>query len=129
MRVTIRFDSATTEQVRAMSVALNGVLGNNRLTLGVEGPEHWHGETPPLRENQFAEVVGRLVKYKGQPLGDIAVTHTHDGGAPFSVLPGRVVCANTYAPVQSVRPCPHCDAAYVTEDGNCVHCGADRSSE
>lgn len=61
MRVTISFDSASTDEVRALSVALHQVTGCNSLTLGVEGPECWHGETPPLNPNQFAEVTGWLV--------------------------------------------------------------------
>lgn len=28
-----------------------------------------------------------------------------------------------------MTPCPHCDQAAVTNDGCCVHCGADRSDE
>lgn len=104
MRVTIQFDSATTKQVRALSVALHQATGDNNLTLGVEGPEHWHGSTPPLTPNQFADVVGRLVRYEGRPLGDIAV-----GG---------------YA--NPSEPCPHCNEAAVVHDGCCVHCGAPR---
>ena len=65
MRVTISFDSANTDQVRDLSVALNRATGNNRLTLGVEGPECWHGETPKLTPNQFADVVGNLVGWHG----------------------------------------------------------------
>lgn len=66
MRVSIRFDSATTEQVRQLSVALHKATGNNRITLGVEGPECWHGETPPVTPNQFARVVAELCKADGQ---------------------------------------------------------------
>ena len=72
MRTTIKFDSATTEQVRQLSVALHKATGDNNLTLGVEGPEHWHGETPPLTPNQFAAVVARLVTSDGRSLADIA---------------------------------------------------------
>ena len=72
MRITIKFDSATTTQVRDLSVALNAAIGRNQLTAGVDGPECWGGETPPLTPNQFAAVVGRIVKFKGQPIGDAA---------------------------------------------------------
>lgn len=65
MRVRIEFDSATTEQVRKLSVALNHAIGNNRLTVGVEGPEHWGGITPSLTPNQFAVLVAELCKVDG----------------------------------------------------------------
>ena len=74
MRITINFDSASTEQVRKLSVALNAVLGDNTVHVGVEGPEGWHGSTPHLSENQCADVVGRLVKVDGIPIGDLALS-------------------------------------------------------
>ncbi len=73
MRVSITFDSATTEQVRLLSVALNKARGNNRLELGVEGPECWHGSTPNLTPTEFATLVGALVTFDGRPIGDIAL--------------------------------------------------------
>lgn len=71
MRVTIEFDSATTEQVRQLSVALNQVLGDNNLTLGVEGGDYWHGHTPHLNPNQFAAVAARIIKCGGDSLASI----------------------------------------------------------
>lgn len=71
MRVTIAFDSASTKQVRDLSVALHHALGNNRLTLGVEGPECWHGETPKLTPNQFAQVFAHLVKLDGRTFAEV----------------------------------------------------------
>jgi hypothetical protein len=71
MRVTIKFDSATTEQVRLLAVALHKVGKTGQLQVGVNGPEHWCGETPPLRPNEFADVVGNLITYKGEIVGDV----------------------------------------------------------
>lgn len=72
MRIRICFDSATTTQVRALSVALhNAAVGSNRLTVGVEGPECWGGETPSLTPNQFARVFASLVKADGRPIAEI----------------------------------------------------------
>lgn len=67
MRIRIEFDSATTKQVRDLSVALNKVNleSRNRLTVGVEGPECWGGITPSLTPNQFATVFAHLVKCNG----------------------------------------------------------------
>jgi hypothetical protein len=75
VRIRIEFDSATTEQVRALSVALNRVMPSNRLTLGVEGPEHWGGITPSLTPNQFAEVVARLCKMNGETFAEALETY------------------------------------------------------
>lgn len=80
MRVQIKFDSATTEQVRQLSVALKHATGDNNLMLGVEGPECWHGFTPHLTPNQFATVVGDLVTVDGQPIGPLAVINARRTG-------------------------------------------------
>jgi hypothetical protein len=65
MRVTIKFDSATTEAVREMAVALNHVGLEGQLRVGLNGPECWHGETPPLSSHQWARVAAMLVKVDG----------------------------------------------------------------
>lgn len=70
MRITIRFDSADTEQVRQLAVALHQIGKTGQLKVGVNGPEHWCGETPPLYPGQFASVVGALVTYNGKPIAD-----------------------------------------------------------
>lgn len=90
MRVTIKFDSATTSQVRALSAALSKVLGDNHLTLGVEGPERWHGETPHLTPNQFADVFGELVKVDGLTIGSIATNALRNN---LCTTPARLVGA------------------------------------
>jgi hypothetical protein len=70
MRVTIRFDSASTEAVREMAAALHNVGLTGTLRVGLNGPEAWSGETPPLTSAQWTSVATRLVKYQGQPLAD-----------------------------------------------------------
>lgn len=75
MRTTIKFDSANTQQVRQLSVALHKATGNNRLMLGVEGPEGWHGETPPLAPNEFAAVVAQLCTVGERTYADILDEH------------------------------------------------------
>lgn len=76
MRTTIKFDSATTQQARQLSVALHKATGNNnRLMLGVEGPEGWHGETPPLSPNQFAAVVAQLCTVGDRTYAEILDEH------------------------------------------------------
>jgi hypothetical protein len=71
MRVTIKFDSATTDQVRELSVALQRATSNNRMTLGVEGPEGWHGETPPLTPDQFARVAAHVCKIGAKTYAEV----------------------------------------------------------
>lgn len=73
MRIRIQFDSATTAQVRALSVALVSahLPDGNRLTLGVEGPECWGGVTPNLTPGQFARVFAALVKANGRPIAEV----------------------------------------------------------
>jgi hypothetical protein len=71
MRIRITFDGASEQQVRALSVAMHHVLGSGDLTLKVEGPECWTGSTPHLTPNQFADLFGGLVKYRGRPIGDV----------------------------------------------------------
>ena len=71
MRVTIKFDSADTVQVRQMAVALHRAGLTGELKVGVEGPECWGGETPPLRPDQFATVVANLVKHDGELLAEV----------------------------------------------------------
>lgn len=70
MRVQIKFDSATTEQVRQMCVALHRVGLTAELSVGVNGPSHWAGCTPHLSESQFASVTGHLVTFNGQTVAD-----------------------------------------------------------
>jgi hypothetical protein len=70
MRIRIEFDSATTETVREMAVALHGVGLTRTLQVGVNGPERWSGITPSLTPDQFAMVVARLVKFDKHPIAD-----------------------------------------------------------
>jgi len=65
MRITIKFDSAETERVREIAKALHNVGLTAQLTVGLDGPEKWVGETPPMQPWQFASVVANLVKWDG----------------------------------------------------------------
>jgi hypothetical protein len=65
MRITIKFDSAETERVRELAKALHNVGLTAQLKVGLNGPEKWEGETPPMQPWQFASVVANLVKYHG----------------------------------------------------------------
>lgn len=60
MRIRIKFDSATTTQVRDLCVALHRIGKTGELQVGVEGPNHWGGVTPPLTEREFMSVVDWL---------------------------------------------------------------------
>lgn len=71
MRITIAFDSADTASVRKLAVALHHVGLTETLQVGVNGPEHWSGSTPPLRPNEFARVAAELIKFHGEPVADI----------------------------------------------------------
>lgn len=71
MRVRICFDSASTEQVRALAVALHKVGHTAELQVGVNGPEAWSGSTPHLTPNEYASVVAHTVKYHGTLLSDL----------------------------------------------------------
>lgn len=65
MRIRISFDSADTERVREMCVALHRVGLTGELRVGLNGPECWEGETPHLQPWQFASIVANLVKWQG----------------------------------------------------------------
>lgn len=68
MRIAIHFDSASTEAVREIAAALNAVGLTAQLSVGLNGPEAWCGQTPNLTPNQFAMVTARLVKLHGAPI-------------------------------------------------------------
>jgi hypothetical protein len=68
MRVSIQFDSASTEQVRQLAVALHKVGLTETLNVGVNGPEKWSGHTGKLTPNQFASVVASIVKVDGETI-------------------------------------------------------------
>jgi hypothetical protein len=68
MRITIKFDSADTDAVRALCVALHRVGLTATLKVGVNGPSAWCGETPPLTPNQYASVFAHLVKFHGSTI-------------------------------------------------------------
>jgi len=57
MRVTVSFDSASTEEVRAMAVALHRAGLTATLRVGVNGPEAWTGETVPVAPNVAVAVM------------------------------------------------------------------------
>lgn len=71
MRVTIKFDSADTELVRELAVALHRVGLTAQLKVGLNGPEKWCGETPPMRPSQWAQVACSLIKVSGRPVSDV----------------------------------------------------------
>ena len=71
MRVSIHFDSASTEQVRQLSVALHRATGDNTLNLGVNGPEAWHGSTPLLTPDQFTAVAAHVCKADGRTFAEL----------------------------------------------------------
>lgn len=70
MRIKISFDSASTEAVREMAVALHHVGLTGKLEVGVNGPERWSGNTPSLTPQQWASVAAHLVKWQGAPIAD-----------------------------------------------------------
>lgn len=70
MRAEIRFDGASTAQLRALAIALHTV-GLEGPTVKVEGPECWQGQTPAMRPNEFARVVGQLVTFEGTPVSTV----------------------------------------------------------
>ena len=70
-RIAITFDSATTDMVRDLAVALHNVGLTGKLMVGVNGPECWSGSTPMLTPAQFASVVCRIVKFEDTPIADV----------------------------------------------------------
>ena len=81
MRIQIKFDSASTEAVREIAVALHNVGLTGKLEVGVNGPERWSGNTPMLTSQQFASVAARLIKWEGQPIADTLDALRANGGA------------------------------------------------
>lgn len=69
MGIQITVDSATTKQIRDLCLALRAA-GKPGPTVKVEGPEHWGAETCHLYPNEFATVVGHLVRYHGVLLAE-----------------------------------------------------------
>lgn len=59
-RFQITFDSADTETVRAACVALHRIGRTAELSVGVNGPDKWCGETPMLTEDEFMSVAGAI---------------------------------------------------------------------
>ena len=70
MRVTIHVDSATTEQIRPLLACLSEIGKHETATVGLNGPECWVATTPPLTENQFAQVFAKLVKVDGRTIAE-----------------------------------------------------------
>lgn len=67
MRVTFKFDSASTADVRVFARALNAVGRTAELTVGLNGPEAWCGATPALDELDtfhVATVLTELVRVR-----------------------------------------------------------------
>lgn len=62
MRVKITGDSATTEQIRSLSVALHRVNMTGQLQVGVNGPDHWGFSTPNLTPSEFCKVAWALIR-------------------------------------------------------------------
>ena len=86
MRVQLVGDSASTEQVRKLCVALHRIGKTGELQVGVNGPEAWAFTSPHLTERQFALVVGQLVTFDGKPIADLLPLHDGD---EFSVAGTR----------------------------------------
>lgn len=80
MRVRLVGDSASTEQVRKLAAALHrlGESTSGQLKVGLNGPECWSFESPPLYPRQFALVVGQLVTFDGTPIADLLPLHDGD---------------------------------------------------
>lgn len=69
MRIQISIDSATTSQTRDLLAALNKI--GKAATVGLNGSECWTATTAHLNENEFATVVGELVKADGVKLAQL----------------------------------------------------------
>lgn len=78
MRVQLVSDSASTEQVRKLGVALHRIGMTGELKVGLNGPEKWTFTSPHLTERQFALVVGNLVTFEGKPIADLLPLHDGD---------------------------------------------------
>lgn len=71
MRITIKFDSADTKAVREIAKALNNVGLEGQLKVGLNGPECWHGETPPMKSWQWASVACNLIRFHDAPIAEV----------------------------------------------------------
>lgn len=57
MRIVIKFDSATSEETRALLAALSSEADKRGTRVHVNGPEHWAGETEPLDRHEAMAVL------------------------------------------------------------------------
>lgn len=57
MRVQIRVDGASTEDVRSLMVALHRVGHTGELTVGCDGPYKWIATTPKVQAVDFTRIV------------------------------------------------------------------------
>lgn len=71
MRVQIHADSVETRELRSLLAALATVGKSETATVGLNGPECWTVTTPHLSPNEFAQVVGQVVKHNGVPLAEL----------------------------------------------------------
>jgi len=78
MRISIEIDSATTDQFRALVLALYEVRCQDEMTVRLNGPSMWAAKTMPLTPNQFAHVVGQLVQFRGVKIADLLPLHEFD---------------------------------------------------
>lgn len=60
MRVRISIDSASTADIRALARALNRAGKGGSMTVGLNGPEHWTAETPPLYPVEFQILLSEI---------------------------------------------------------------------
>ena len=61
-RFQIKVDSADTQPIRKLAVALHHAGHTGELQVGVEGPECWGAKTPMLRQDEFATVIATLAR-------------------------------------------------------------------
>lgn len=67
MRISIHADSATPRQLSDLASALY-LLGLGAVEVTCDGPEKFKLATPKMGEQDFAALVGHLVKFNGKPL-------------------------------------------------------------
>lgn len=77
MRVSITVDSATTDQFRELVRAATRA-GADMASVRLNGPSCWRGTTTPLSPNQFAMIVGQLVRFEGTPIADLLPLHDYN---------------------------------------------------
>lgn len=62
MRMSLHIDGATTEQVRALTVALHRAGRTGELQVGCNGPDLWSATTPRLSDADWRFVVGYMAE-------------------------------------------------------------------